>query len=343
LQKKENLLTYTSYGLYCPEGNFYIDPKGRVENAVITHTHSDHLKRGHKNYLSHHISVPIIKHRVGPDPSITGKEYGEVTDFNGVKVSLHPAGHMPGSAQIKVEYKGEVWVVSGDYKTEDDNLNRQFEPVKCHTFITESTFASPAYKWRPQNEIFGQINSWWMQNTEAGQLSILTGYSLGKAQRLLKNVDHSLGNIFGHEEIYAINNLFKKGGLGLPELMQIKGNVSKNIRPGSMIIAPPSVIGSPWLDLFGRCSVAFASGWMQPGSGRMRKGIDRGFALSDHADWEGLNWAVKETGAEDIYVTHGYVDVFVNWLRKIGYNAYDLKTLGKNHSPTQTKQQMELF
>lgn len=340
---KESLLKFTNRGVYCERADVYIDPNRAVERAIITHTHADHLKRGHKNYLAHHISVPVIRFRAGAAPSIQGVEYGERIVMNGVTFSLHPAGHMPGSAQIKIECDGEVWVVSGDYKVEDDKLNKPFEPVKCDTFITESTFASPAYSWRPQDEIFGQISTWWMQNAEDGKVSILTGYSQGKAQRLIKNIDHSMGEVFGHEDIMTMNRLYAKGGLDLPKITEVNDSIMKKIRPGSLIIAPPSVISSPWLNAFEKFSVGFASGWMADGSSRMRRGINRGFAISDHADWGGLNWAIKETGAENIFVTHGNVESFVKWLRKSGYNAHDLKEMGNPNLTNTSKKQMELF
>ncbi len=261
-----------------------------------------------------------------------------------MNISLHPAGHIPGSAQVRVEYKGEVWVFTGDYKIENDGLSDPYEQLKCHTFITESTFALPVYKWKKQNEIFDDINSWWRSNIAAGKISVLTGYSLGKAQRLFNNVDRSLGKIFGHELITSINELFIGAGLNLPDLETITNKIRRSDLNGAMIIAPPSVTGSDWLEQFAPLSVGFASGWMILGGGRSKKGTDIGFALSDHADWDGLNHAVKETGAENIYVTHGYTSVFVRHLQKSGYNAHELKSLGKENAViTHRGEQLKLF
>jgi putative mRNA 3-end processing factor len=341
---KSSLLIYTANGLYCPEADIYIDPARRVESAIITHAHSDHAKKGHKNYIAHPLSVPVMKHRITGSINVTALEYGKVININGVKISLHPAGHIPGSSQVRVERKGEVWVVSGDYKIENDDLTEPFELIKCHTFITESTFALPAYKWKVQKEIFNDINLWWKNNIERGKISVLTGYSLGKAQRLFKNVDHSIGKIYGHEGITTINNLFIEAGLSLPPLETISDEISPNELSGSLIIAPPSVIGSEWLSRFEPFSVGYASGWMIFGKRKRSRGIDAGFVLSDHADWDGLNYAVKETGAENIFVTHGYSSVFVRWLRKIGYNAHELKSLGSEKFEYNTSEtQLKLF
>jgi len=261
-----------------------------------------------------------------------------------VKISLHPAGHIPGSAQVRVEFKGEVWVVSGDYKIEDDGLTEPYEQLKCHTFITESTFALPVYKWKKQSEIFDDINSWWKLNIRLGKVSVLTGYSLGKAQRLFSNVDHSLGKIFGHELITSINDLFIKGGLNLPPLETITDKIKRYDLEGALIIAPPSVISSDWLKQYEPYSAGFASGWMIHGRGRSPKGTDIGFAISDHADWEGLNQAVKNTGAENIYVTHGFTSVFVRHLIKSGYNAFELKSLGNEETIKPPEEaQLKLF
>jgi len=344
LPSNYNLLTYTKYGIYCPEADIFIDPRRPVENAVITHAHSDHARRGHKKYIAHPLTVQVIRHRIGSGVNIAPLDYGKIININGVNISLHPAGHIPGSAQVKVEYRGEVWVVSGDYKIENDGLTEPYEPVRCHNFITESTFALPVYKWKKQEDIFGEINSWWKANIRQGKLSILTGYSLGKAQRLFNNVDHSLGKILGHEEITSINNLFISAGLNLPPLETITRKISRSELTGALIIAPPSIIGHKGLVKLMPYSTGFASGWMLHGKGWSRRGTDIGFALSDHADWDGLNYAVKETGAENIYVTHGYAEVFVRHLNKSGYNAFELKKLGNEDTENQPKDtQLNLF
>ena len=318
------LLKFTNKGIYSPAADIYIDPVKAVEWAVITHAHSDHARYGHKHYLAHKISVPLLRHRLGGKISVQGLEYGGVLTHKGVKISLHPAGHIPGSAQVRLEFKGEIAVVSGDYKLEDDGLTTPFEPVKCNTFVTESTFALPIYKWKPQSEIFYGINEWWKENKENRKTSILFGYSLGKAQRVLFNVDHSIGSILAHDTIISINKILNESGFNLPIAESTSSLTGTKIPEGSLIIAPSSVRKTPLMEVIGDYSAANASGWMAAGRGWQRKGIDRGFALSDHADWDGLCEAVKLTGAENIYVTHGFSRAFVIWLRKNGYNAHDL-------------------
>ncbi|MBK8553697.1 MAG: ligase-associated DNA damage response exonuclease [Ignavibacteria bacterium] len=326
LSSTNKLLHFTKKGIYCPQAQVYIDPWSSVDKAIITHAHSDHARPGSNHYLAHKKSVPILKHRLGKDINVNGIEYNESIEINGVKISLHPAGHIPGSAQVRLEYKGEVAVVSGDYKLEDDGLTEAFEPVKCNTFVTESTFGLPVYKWKKQKEIFDDINNWWRQNKEKGKASVICGYSLGKAQRILFNVDKSIGRIFGHGAVTIINEAMSNEQLNLPLIEKANSTFTKKDFVGSLIIAPPSAIGNPWLRKFEPYSLGYASGWMNIRGAKRREGIDIGFALSDHADWNELNTAVKETGAEKIYVTHGYTAVFVKWLCENGFNAEELKT-----------------
>lgn len=321
------LLHFTKKGIYCPQADVYIDPWSSVDKAIITHAHSDHARPGSNYYLAHKKSVPILKHRLGKDINVNGIEYNESIEINGVKISLHPAGHIPGSAQIRLEYKGEVAVVSGDYKLEDDCLTEAFEPVKCNTFVSESTFGLPVYNWKKQSEIFDDINNWWRQNKENGKASVICGYSLGKAQRILFNVDKSIGRIFGHGAVTIINEAMNNEQLNLPVIEKADASFTKKDFEGSLIIAPPSVIGNPWLRKFEPYSLGYASGWMNIRGAKRRQGIDIGFALSDHADWNELNKAVKETDAEKIYVTHGYTAVFVKWLCEQGYDAEELSTM----------------
>ncbi len=320
-----NLLKFTEKGIYCPEADIFIDPEKAVDRAVITHAHSDHARSGHKHYLAHKHTAALLKHRIAKKINVQGLEYGEVITHNGVKISLHPAGHIPGSAQVRLEFNGEVAVVSGDYKLEDDGLTAPFEPVKCNTFVTESTFALPVYKWKPQSEIFNDINDWWKQNKTDGRTSILFGYSLGKAQRLLYNIDHSIGKVFVNETISPINEILREQGFKLPAADKPEFLTDKKILKGALIIAPSSITKSPLMEHIDSYSSANASGWMATRSTYWQSGIDTGFALSDHADWEGLCSAVKLTGADEIYVTHGFIRYFVKWLRENGYSAYEIR------------------
>ncbi|QTN39214.1 ligase-associated DNA damage response exonuclease [Cryomorphaceae bacterium] len=321
------LIEFRSKGLYCPPGDFYIDPWRKVDYAVVTHAHADHARWGMKHYLAHHLSGSVLRLRLGQDISLQTVEYGEVIARNGVKISLHPAGHIIGSAQVRVEYRGEVWVISGDYKTGPDDTTTPFEPISCHHFITESTFGLPVYRWAPQNQIFEDINRWWQQNAEEGRVSLLLGYSLGKAQRLLTGVNADIGRIFTHGAVENTNLALRADGFGkLPQTEQITRDSDKSQFPGSLVVAPPSAAGSSWVKQFRPFEVGIASGWMSLRGPRRRRNVDRGFALSDHADWIGLLEAIEGTGAEHIYVTHGYTDVFAQYLNEKGYNASVVRT-----------------
>ena len=326
------LLEFTNKGIYCAAADVYIDPWKKVKRALITHGHADHSRWGHSHYLCTRTAKPVIRHRLGPI-NVETVEYGESRTINGVKFSFHPAGHILGSAQIRVEHKGEVWVASGDYKIEDDGLAEAFEPVKCHAFITESTFGLPVYKWRPQAEVFADINQWWRDNQAEGKVSVISAYALGKAQRLMQQIDPSIGRIFTHGAVENINEVIRKQGIPLVETTRVHSSLKKKDYAGGLVIAPPSAIGSNWTRKFQPLSVGIASGWMALRGARRRRNADRGFILSDHADWEGLNQAIKDTGAETVIVTHGYTEIFTRYLREQGYNAYGEKTQFEAETP----------
>ena len=321
---KNPLLVFNDKGIYCQQADVYLDPWRPVDKAIITHGHSDHARWGHKNYITHHTNVPIIKHRLG-DISVTGKDWGETFTINGVTFSLHPAGHIIGSAQVRVEYKGEIWVFTGDYKTEDDGLSVPFEPIRCHTFITECTFGLPAFKWLPQSETFDDINTWWANNKANGQTSVLFGYTLGKAQRILKHLDPSIGQIFTHGAVENMTEIIRPLA-HLPETTRITSETRKEDLSGSMVIAPPSAHGTVWLRKMSPFVTGTASGWMAFRGARARRAIDRGFVLSDHCDWQGLLESIKATGAHKIIATHGYSDIFSRYLRELGYDARTANT-----------------
>ncbi len=305
----------------------YIDPWKPVPKALITHAHSDHAKPGNGHYLAHTLSVPVLKYRLGQGISVTGLPYNAPILLNGVKISLHPAGHILGSAQIRLEYKGEIWVVSGDYKLQNDGLCPPFEPIRCHHFVTESTFGLPIYRFPDAQWVHEDINAWWARNKEENKTSVVIGYALGKAQRILSHLDPSIGSIFTHGAVANIQTLFSQEGIHLMETKPVL-SASKEELKGGIVIAPPSAVGTPWLRRFDPYSVGICSGWMQLRGTRRREGVDRGFVLSDHADWEGLNQAVKETGAEKVYITHGYKSVFAKWLREEGrLDAIEVDTL----------------
>jgi putative mRNA 3-end processing factor len=281
-----------------------------------------------KHYLAHHHSAEVMKLRLGAEISLQTVAYEEPQNINGVKISLHPAGHIPGSAQVRLEYKGKVAVVSGDYKTENDGLSTPFEPIKCHEFVSECTFGLPIYKWESQVEIFQQINSWWKANAEEGRNTVLFAYSLGKAQRILQNLDRSIGSVFVHGAVWNTNQALIKNGIELWDVPRVTAELPKSTFQGSLIIAPPSAMGTPWMKRFGPYRTGICSGWMAVRGTRRRRSADRGFVLSDHADWEGLVSAIIGTEAEKVYLTHGSTASFGRFLQEEkGIDAVELKTL----------------
>jgi putative mRNA 3-end processing factor len=320
------LLQNTDRGIFCPAGNFYIDPWRPVDFAVITHGHSDHARPGSSNYLTETTGRAILQSRLGPAARIETSPYGETISRNGVKISLHPAGHILGSAQVRVEKDGEVCVVSGDYKLENDGTCQPFEPIRCHTFVTESTFGLPIYHWRPQAEIFREINQWWRENQTHERTSVLFCYSLGKAQRLLSGLDENLGPIFLHGAMERFLPAYEAAGVKFPPTQKADAESVKLAAGKGMILAPGFADNSPWLRKFGSVSTAFASGWMQIRGTRRRRSLDRGFVLSDHADWDGLLRTVKATGAETVWVTHGYTNQLARHLREQGLQSEAIET-----------------
>lgn len=316
-------------GLYCPAGDFYIDPWRAVDRAVITHAHADHSRAGHNHYLAHQDAEAVMKTRLG-DIRFQGLAYGETLTIGGAKVSLHPAGHVLGSAQVRVQTGEGVWVASGDYfvsGTADLNTTCEpFEPVRCDCFITESTFGLPIYRWAPQVDVMSQINQWWSENAAGQRASLLLGYSLGKAQRLLAGVDVSVGPVFVHPAVARINEAYRHAGVKLPASETLTADTDSKRLRGALVIAPPAVHGSRWVRKLGRHSDAFASGWMRLRGARRRRGTDRGFVLSDHADWPGLTSAIAATQADKVIVTHGYEDVMVRWLSERGLQAGSFET-----------------
>jgi putative mRNA 3-end processing factor len=320
--------------LYCPAGDFYIDPWRPVARAVLTHAHADHARSGHGAYLATAISEGVLRARLGADIALQGLAYGEAVHLNGVRVSLHPAGHVLGSAQVRLEHGGQVWVAAGDYfvsgaedDTREDNATcAPFEPVRCHCFITESTFGLPIYRWQPQREVFAEIDHWWRDNAAAGRASLLLGYSFGKAQRLLAGLDPSIGPIVAHGAVESLNAAYRAAGVMLPPTRTLD-ETPRTALKRAIVLAPPAAQGSAWARRLGDdASDAFASGWMRLRGARRRQGVDRGFVLSDHADWPGLQRAITASGAARVIVTHGYEAVMVRWLQQQGLSAQSFAT-----------------
>ncbi|WP_099769159.1 ligase-associated DNA damage response exonuclease [Chryseobacterium sp. 52] len=320
------LITFTKKGIYCPQGKFYIDPWRPVDLAVITHGHADHARWGMKKYLCHHYTKPILYQRIGMNIECQSVEYAETVILNGVKVSLHPAGHIIGSAQVRLEYKGYVTVISGDYKVQDDGLSTPFELVKCNEFVTESTFGLPIYNWLEVPDLNKKLQTWVLKNQENSKTSVFIGYSLGKAQRIMKAVE-GLGKIYVHNSIGKLNEAFESAGINLPDykIAYFKDN-PKEVQH-EIVIVPPALLDSSIIRKIPDAATAICSGWMQVRGARRWRSADAGFAMSDHADWKGLLQAVKATEAEIVHVTHGQTEIFSKYLNEIGIKADVIETL----------------
>jgi putative mRNA 3-end processing factor len=319
------LLRNDGSGFYCEAGGFHIDPWNPVARAVITHGHADHYAYGCESYLVAAEGETVFRARLGVDAPIQTLGYGQSIDINGVRVSMHPAGHILGSAQIRVEHRGEVWVVSGDYKRQPDPTCAPFEPVRCDTFITEATFGLPVYRWPDPAEEIARINAWWRANADAGKSSLLFCYALGKAQRVIASVDPAIGPILTHGSVERLNRAYREAGIALPPthyaMQAERADMSR-----ALVIAPLSARGTTWTRRFGSHASGFVSGWMRIRGARRRRAVDRGFVLSDHVDWPGLMASINETGAGRILVTHGYINVVARWLNEAGYDATAVET-----------------
>ena len=313
-----DLIRATGDGLYCEAGGFHIDPWRPVDRALVTHGHSDHARSGMGSYLTAGPGVGVVRERVGRQAPVEGIPFGERRRIGGVTVSFHPAGHLLGSAQIRVEHKGEVWVVTGDYKTAPDVSCEAFEPVPCHTLITESTFGLPVYRWPDPAEVFGEIRDWWRENRAAGRTSVLFAYALGKAQRVLCGLDPEVGPIGVHGAVDRLIPHYRAAGRPLPPVVRANGDTRDELRGKGLIVAPGSAQNTPWLRKFAPYSLAFASGWMRLRGTRRRRALDRGFVLSDHVDWTGILETVRATGAERVGLTHGYADALIRWFAESG-------------------------
>ncbi len=335
------LISFSDKGLYCEQGQFYIDPWRPVNKAIITHAHSDHARWGSQNYLCHHLTKPLLQLRLG-NLNYESIGYNEPVYINGVEVSFHPAGHIIGSAQVRIAYKGEVWVFSGDYKLENDGLSTPFEPIQCHTFITESTFGLPIYQWKSQNTIYQQIQSWIQENQAQQHNSVLIAYSLGKAQRVLQAAATVTDNIYVHGAIWNTQQAIASTNIQLPTVKRITPETSKNDLKNAVVIAPPSAESTPWMKKFTPYKTGICSGWMQVRGNARRRNADAGFVLSDHADWNGLLTAIKATKAEKVFVTHGFQSVLSRYLNEHGIEAAEVKTAyGNEEEETTTTDSVE--
>lgn len=321
-----SLIQFTDHGLYCAAGDFYIDPWRGVPRAIITHGHSDHARWGSKAYLCHTLTKPILQLRLGADNNYETVDWNKPLDMHGVKVSLHPAGHIIGSSMVRVAYKGEVWLVTGDYKLENDGISGGWEPVPCHNLITECTFGLPIYQWQPQEQVYEDIRQWIQKNCAAGKNSILIAYSLGKAQRLLQAVAPLELPIYVHGAIWNTHETLVQAGVNLPKVIRVTQETPKQDLKKAIIIAPPGADGTPWMRKLQPYSLGVCSGWMKVRGNARRRNADRGFVLSDHADWPSLLKAIESCGAQKVFTTHGFTASFSRYLNERGIVSEEVKT-----------------
>jgi putative mRNA 3-end processing factor len=326
------LVQTTRQGLVCSAGGFAVDPwqPSGISCAIITHAHSDHARVGASGYITAKSGVEVLKARLGSDINVQGLAFGETLRLGDCVVSLHPAGHVLGSAMVRIERVAggsrEVWVVSGDYKTETDCSGEQMQPLSCDTFISESTFGLPVYRWRPRAQILAQVNQWWSENAAEGVTSIVYAYALGKAQSVLAGLDASIGKVLVHGAVEKFVPIYEAAGVTLPRCERATQEAVRNA-PGAIVIAPPGAENGAWARALAKKRLvreAFASGWMQARGPRRRRGVDKGFVLSDHADWNGLLATIKATGASNVGVTHGFTSVLARALREQGLQSWEL-------------------
>lgn len=314
-------------GLYCPAGDFHIDPWKKVPRAVITHAHADHARPGMGQYWGARVGEGLLRARLGRDAALEPLDYGERRRFGEATVSLHPAGHVLGSAQVRIEVGGEVWVVSGDYKRCPDPTCAPFEVVRCDTFITEATFGLPVYRWDAPAEVAREVFDWWQQCKAEGKAAVLFAYALGKAQRLLAELTALTDEqVLLHGAMTPLVKVYRQAGVHLLPTEPVGDRPKGTSFAGRLILAPPGAGGTPWMRRFAPYSTGFASGWMRLRGTRRRAAYDRGFVMSDHADWPGLTRTIEETGARRVLATHGNTDALVAWLRERGIEAAPLKT-----------------
>ena len=338
------MIAPTDRGLYCEAGDFYIDPWQPVDRAVITHAHGDHLTLGSRAYLCATPSRALVQHRLGMATPVESIEYGTEITIDGVRLSFHPAGHILGSSQVRIESRGEISVASGDYKRASDPTCAPFEPQRCHAFITEATFALPIFRWDDPAETVADIVEWWDEMRQAGRPAVVFGYALGKAQRLLAELASRTDRpIYVHGALDDLLAIYGDAGVRLPETRRATDAPRGTSFAGELIVAPLTARGSVWMRRFRDHSSAFVSGWMRIRGARRRRGYDRGFALSDHADWDGLLRTIEETGAERVFVTHGYTQTFARALVERGIDAQAWQTLyeGELQGEAMTEQQVD--
>ena len=336
------ILQRTPRGMYCEPGDFYVDPQLPVARAVVTHAHSDHARWGCKKYLAAKPCEQLLRLRMSPDAEFRFLSYGETLTVGGVQVSFHPAGHILGSAQIRLEYQGQVGLITGDYKLGKDPTCEAWQPVRCHWMISESTFGLPIYRWPTQELVFQSINQWWRESRDEGKCCLLYAYAIGKSQRLLAGLDPTIGKIYCHGAVEKGNEAYRRTDVALPETTYIGSITGKHDWSGAMVVAVPSAHATPWVKKFGRCSTAMASGWMAVRGARRRRSVDRGFVLSDHVDWPSLLAAIDACNPETVWLTHGYTAAVARYLVEQGRDARVLDAIGRNEGDEDATDEMEV-
>jgi putative mRNA 3-end processing factor len=321
-----DLIQLRPEGLYCPAGDFHIDPWRPVPRAVITHGHADHARVGSGTYHTSRDGLPILQWRLG-EQDYRVHAHGEVFTLGAARVSLHPAGHVLGSVQVRVEAGGETWVASGDYKRQPDPTCAPFEVVPCDTFITEATFGLPVYRWPDTSEVAREIIEWRDHCAGRGEAAVLLCYALGKAQRVLAELSaHTDQPALLHGAIAAGVEVYRAAGIGMLATQPVSEQAKGADFAGQLVIAPPSAAGSAWMRRFRRAQTGFASGWMRLRGNRRRRNHDRGFVVSDHADWPALLRTIRETGASRVIATHGNTDALIRALNEQGIRAEAFRT-----------------
>ena len=321
-----DLIQATREGLVCRPGEFVIDPWKPCRTALITHAHADHARTGSDTYYAPESSVPLLHKRLGADQDIRPVRFGEPLQFGTTTVSFHPAGHVLGSAQIRIEHAGDVWVFTGDFKRDPDPSCEAFELVPCDTFITEATFALPVYRWQPGPVIAREVFDWWQAMRQQQRPAVLFCYALGKAQRVLAELTAFTDEtVHLHGAVAPLTELYREAGIAMlpTETIDLR---RRDDYSGKLVIAPPGASGSTWMRRFANASTGFCSGWMRVRGNRRRRGYDRGFVLSDHADWPGLLRTIAETGASRVLTTHGQSSALVRLLCEQGLDASELVT-----------------
>lgn len=317
-----DLVVASPAGLACPRGAFHVDPVQPVEMAVVTHAHADHARAGSAQYLCAAPSLPLLARRLGDDERIRAVAYGERVSLGETLVSLHPAGHVLGSAQVRIEHEGRTWVVTGDYKRQPDPTCEPFELLPCDGMVTEATFALPIYRWPDPDEVSREIFEWWGANRAHGRASVLFCYALGKAQRVLAMLSRLTDRrVFIHGAIDPIVAIYRAAGVQMLPTEPVADTARGRSFAGELVLAPELAIGSPWMRRFGAHETALASGWMRVRGNRRRRSFDRGFELSDHADWPALLETIRACGARRVLATHGYAGPLAQYLAEHGLSA----------------------